>query len=46
MEIPRIESVGIAGLGQQLLGLGGIIGVWVDWQRKLESLRHDASGWW
>src|SRR5262245_7426591 len=42
IEIPAVEPVGIASVGEQLLGLGGIVGVGLELQRELERARGHA----
>jgi hypothetical protein len=44
VQIARVEAVRVAGLGQELLGLGGIVGVRVDGHCELEVAGHEAAG--
>src|SRR5439155_3630375 len=41
MKVARVEAVGVAGLGQKLPGLAGIVGRWIDGERELEGPRDD-----
>src|SRR5262249_14989912 len=45
IKVATLEAVRVAGLGQQLFGLRGIVGMGLERQRKLEAGRHDIAGW-
>src|SRR6266540_2236138 len=43
MQVPGVEPVGIARLGQELLGLRGVVRIRLDGQGELEGARNDAA---
>ena len=44
IQIAGVEAVGVARLGQQLLGLRRIVGIGLERERELELARHHAAG--
>ena len=43
IEVARVEAVRIAGLGEQLLGVRGVVGGRLHGDRELEDARHDRA---